>query len=190
MTKFNRILFKIHFYILGFVILNYLIQLVTNFGINSKLIFILKVIVYVSGITLFFLYIKPFKKISIYFFYYLLSIVIGILFWISGGIFLAILSSVFMRPIYPKEIKYQNENLKIYSNFNGFFAACCEYEIAENKLLIFEKRYGKIKLEGQLESEKSEIKIINNEVQYKHKVINFNGETKIETDTIEKIEIE
>lgn len=56
--------------------------------------------------------------------------------------------------------------------------------------MIFEKYYGKIKIEGQLESEKSVIKLLNNEVQYKHKVINFKGETKIETDTIEKIEIE
>lgn len=40
-----------------------------------------------------------------------------------------------------------------------------------------------------MESVKTEIKLINNEVQYKHKVINFKGETKIETDTIEIIEM-
>ncbi|WP_298137531.1 hypothetical protein [Flavobacterium sp.] len=190
MTNINRIIFKIHFYILSFVILNYVIQLTTNFGINSNVIFILKILIYISGSILFFLNRKPFKKISIYYFYYLLSILTGILFWSFGGIFLAILSSLFLKPIYPKDIKYQKENLKVYSSFNGFFAACCEYEITENKLFIFEKYYGKIKLDRQLEFEKSDIKIINNQVQYKHKVVNFNEETKIETDTIEKIKIE
>lgn len=190
MTNINRIIFKIHFYILSFVILNFLFRLITNLGINSNLIFILKILIYISGSLLFFLNRKPFKKILVYYFYYLLSILIGILFWLFGGIFLAILSSLFLKPIYPNDIKYQKGNLKIYSSFNGLFARCCEYEITENKLLIFEKYYGKIKLDGQLESGKSEIKIINNQVHYKHKVINFNGENKIETDTIEKIEIE
>ena len=189
MTNINRIIFKIHFYVLSFVILNYLVQLITNFGINSTLIFILKLLIYVSGFTLFFLNKKPFKKLAVYYFYYFISILTGILFYVFGGIFLAILTSIFLKPVYPKEIKYQKENLKVYSSFNGFLGACCQYEIVENKLLIFEKYYGKIKIDGQLESEKSDIKLLNNEVQYKHKVINFKGETKIETDTIEIIEM-
>ena len=98
--------------------------------------------------------------------------------------------TLLLKPIYPKEINYKKDNLIIYSNFNGFFAACCEYEIAENKLCIFEKNIGKIRLEGQIEAKSSEIKIINNDVEYKHKIINYNNETKIETDTIERIKIE
>ena len=80
--------------------------------------------------------------------------------------------------------------MTIYSNFNGFFASCCEYEIAENKLFIFEKYIGKIKLEGQLETKNSDIKIINNQVEYKHPIINYSDETQIEADTIERIKIE
>ncbi len=47
-----------------------------------------------------------------------------------------------------------------------------------------------IKLEGQIEAEKSEIKIIENQVEYKHKIINDQNQIETEKDTIEKIEIE
>jgi len=186
----NRSLNKIHFSILGFVFLNFLIQCFTKYGLNSELIFILKIIILFSGIGLFFLNLKPLKKITIYYSYYFLAFLIGILFWLFGGIFLALLSSIILKPIYPKEINYQKDNLKIYTNFNGFFAACCEYEITENKLLIFEKYIGKIKVEGQIETEKSDMKIINNVIEYKHKTIDYQNEIEIEKDTIEIIKIE
>lgn len=93
-------------------------------------------------------------------------------------------------PIFPKEIIYKNENLKIYSSFNGFFSPCCEYEVVESKLVFFEKHYGKIKIEDQIENDNCEIKISNNEIIYKHKVSKFKGENIIEIDTLEKIKIE
>lgn len=190
MTNINRRLNNIHFSILGVVFFNFIIECITSYGLNSKLIFILKIIIYLSGIGLFFLNGKPLKKITLYYFYYALTVVIGILFWFLGGIFLAILSSIVLKPIYPKEINYQKNDLKVYTNFNGFFAACCEYEIAENKLLIFEKHIGKIKVDGQIEAGKSDIKIIDNVAEYKHKVINYGNGIEIEKDTIERIKIE
>lgn len=189
-TKINRDLKKIHFLILGFVLLNFIIQMVTNYGLNTKLIFILKCIIYFSGFSLFFLNRKPFRKITFYYSYYLFSVIVLILFRIFGGIFLGLLSSIILFPIYPKEVKYEKDNLKVYEKFTGFLGACCQYEISENKLLIFEKNYGFIKLEGQIEAEKSDIRIIKNQIEYKHKIINYQNETKIEKDTIEKITIE
>ena len=100
------------------------------------------------------------------------------------------MSSIILFPIYPKKVKYEKDNLKVYEKFTGFLGACCQYEIAENKLLIFEKNYGYIKLEEQIESEKSNIKISENEVEYKYKIINYQNEIETEKDTIEKIEIE
>jgi hypothetical protein len=191
LTRINQNIKKIHFLILGFVFLNFTIQLTTNYGLNTKLIFILKCIIYLSGFTLFFLNRKPIKKITFYYSYYLFSLIILLLFRIFGGIFLGLLSSLILFPIYPKEVKYEKDNLKVYEKFTGFLGACCQYEIVENKLLIFEKKYGFIKLEGQIEAEKSEIKLFNNIVEYKHKVRNYNYEyqKEIETDTLEKIEV-
>jgi hypothetical protein len=189
-SKINRDFKKIHFLILGFVLLNFTIQIITTYGLNSKLIFILKCVIYLSGFSLFLLNRKPFKKITLYYSYYLFSFIILILFRIFGGIFLGLLSSIILFPIYPKEIKYEKDNLKVYEKFTGFLGACCQYEIAENKLLIFEKNYGFIKLERQIEAEKSEIKIIENQVEYKHKIINDQNQIETEKDTIEKIELE
>ncbi len=190
LTRINQNIKKIHFLILGFVFLNFTIQLTTNYGLNTKLIFILKCGIYLSGFSLFLLNRKPFKKITFYYSYYLFSLIVLILFRIFGGIFLGLLSSIILFPIYPKEVKYEKDNLKVYEKFTGFLGACCQYEIAENKLLIFEKNYGYIKLEEQIEAEKSNIKIIENQVEYKHRIINYQNEIETEKDTIEKIEIE
>jgi hypothetical protein len=186
----NRTLNKIHFSVLAFIFLNLFIQFVSNYGLENNLILCLIIVVYFTGTILFFINRIPFKKIAIYYFFYILSIIIGVLFWIFGGIFFALLASFFLKPIYPKEVKYKKDKLIIYSEFNGFFATCCEYEITENKLFKFQKHIGKIRLEGQLETENIDIKIINNEVEYKHPKINYLNDLKIEVDTIERIKIE
>ena len=172
------------------MLLNFTIQIITNYGLNTKLIFTLKCVIYLSGFLLFLLNRKPFKKITFYYSYYFFSFIVLILFKIFGGIFLGLLSSMILIPIYPKEIKYEKDNLKVYEKFTGFLGACCQYEIAENKLLIFEKNYGFIKLEGQIEAEKSDIRIIENQIEYKHKILNYQNEIETLKDTIEKIEIE
>lgn len=189
-SKINQVLKKIHFVILGFLLLNFTIQIITNYGLNAKLIFILKCIVYFSGFSLFFLNRKPFRKITFYYSYYLFSIIVLILFRIFGGIFLGLLSSIILLPIYPKEVKYEKDNLKVYEKFTGFLGACCQYEIVENKLVFFEKNYGFLKLEEQIEAEKSELRIIKNQVEYKHKVKNYQNGIETEKDTIEKIALE
>jgi hypothetical protein len=189
-SKINQDFKKTHFLILGFVLLNFTIQIITNYGLNTKLIFILKCVIYLSGFSLFLLNRKPFKILTFYYSYYFFSFIVLILFRIFGGIFLGLLSSMILFPIYPKKVKYEKDNLKVYEKFTGFLGACCQYEIAENKFLIFEKDYGFIKLEGQIEAEKSDIKIIENQVEYKHKIINFQNQIETEKDTIEKIEIE
>jgi len=189
-SKINQSFKKIHFLILGLVLLNFTIQVITNFGLNTKLIFIFKCLIYISGFSLFLLNRKPLKKITFYYSFYFFSFIVLILFRIFGGIFLGLLSSIILFPVYPKEVKYEKDNLKVYEKFTGFLGACCHYEIAENKLLIFEKNYGFIKLEGQIEAEKSDISIIENQVEYKHKIINYQNEIETEKDTIEIIEIE
>ena len=190
MTNINRNLKSLHFLLLGFILLNFTIQMLTNYSLNSKLIFVFKCVIYISGFALFFINRKPLKKITFYFSYYLISIIILILFRLFGGIFLGLISSIILFPIYPKEVKYEKDNLKVYQKFTGFFGACCQYEIVENKLLLFEKNYGFIKLEGEIETEKSDIQIIENQIEYKHKIVNYQNEMKIEKDTIEIITIE
>ena len=60
--------------------------------------------------------------------------------YLFGGIFLGIVNSIILYPVYPNEIKFQNDNYIVYSNFTGFLGKCCRYEITERKFLIFEEK--------------------------------------------------
>jgi hypothetical protein len=190
MTEIKRKINKTHFYILAFVFLNLIIQSISGLGLSSNVVFGLKIIIYISGIVLFFLNIKPFKKRAVYFSFYFLSSIIGLLFWIFGGIFLGLLSSILLFPIYPKDIVYQKNNFVVYSSFTGFLGACCEYEITESKTFVFEKHIGKFKIEGQLEREKSDIKIVKNKIEYRHKIFEYKDGIETEKDTLEILKIE
>lgn len=192
MNKIKQKITKIHFYLLVFIILNFIVQLLCGLSLNSKIIFSLKIVLYLSGFILFFLNCKPFRKASLYFSFYVISSITIVLFWLFGGIFLGLISSILLFSIYPKELKYEKENLKVYSKFSGFLGACCTYEIVENTFFIFEKKYGEIKLEEAFEINKSDLKIENDSIIYKHEIENYNVEKNryIKSDTIEKIKIE
>ena len=59
------------------------------------------------------------------------------------------------------------------------------------KLIMFQKIYGEILLQGTIETENVEMKLVNNVIEYRYNVENYNPELQIEikTDTLEKIEI-
>lgn len=122
---------------------------------------ILKIIVALTGLTLFFYYLKPFKKINLYFSIYAifagLLIVSLILRGISGGL----LASVLLFPFYPDQLAFQQDNVRIYMPYQGFMAACCKYEIREEKMLIFEKNYGQLDAQGKIDF--ANARIINDE---------------------------
>lgn len=170
MTEIKQKITKVHFYLLGFLLLNFLLQLVSSLSLNFKIIYTIKIILYLTGFILFFFNCKPFKKIAFYFSFYVISPVLIILFWLFRGIFLGLLSSFILLPIYPKDIKYKKENIKVYPKFQGFLGACCTYEVVENKFLIFEKHYGEIKLYEEIEINKFDVKIENDSIVYNHEV--------------------
>lgn len=132
MTPKQRLI-KIHFYSIIFVTANFIMTLWFDIGIHRNIIFICKIVIYLTGLTLFFLNLRPFKKISIYFSIYLLSpILIGIA-WLADGIFGAILGSVFFAILYLPDSKLKDDTYIIYENFQGFLGSCCTYDIIENK---------------------------------------------------------
>ncbi len=190
MTEFiNKIgLKKWHFYLLGFVLINFGIGLITGYRLNQNVTFILKVILYLTGLILFLTTIKPFKKTAIYYSFYAISGVVTGLFFLFGGIFLAILSSLVLFPIVPKQTEYKTEKIKIYDRFQGFMARCCSYEVVEPKLYIFEKHLGYINIERPIEAEKDEFSFKNNTIIYKYELDN-DGQTTVR-DTTEILNFE
>lgn len=186
MTDFiNKIrLEKWHFYLLGFVLINFGIGLNTGYRLNQNLTFILKVILYLTGLILFLTTIKPFKKIAVYYSFYAISGIITGLFFLFGGIFLAILSSLVLIPIVPKQTEYKTETIIIYDRFQGFMARCCSFEAVEPKLYIFEKHLGYINIERPIDADKDEFSFKNNKIIYKYELDNDGNTTVRDTTKI------
>lgn len=148
--KRNAIL-RGHFWLLGFVLVHFAIESFSGFRLHPNVFFALKILLYVSGILLFFKSVKPFKAIAGYFSFYAISGTVTGLFFLFGGIFLAMLSSVLLFPIYPNDVRYASDNLKIYDHFQGLMSRCCSYEVAEPKYFLFEKNLGTIETENPLD---------------------------------------
>lgn len=167
-TIFNRIT-QLHFYTLGCVLLNWAFKYITDWSLNTTLVFALKIIICVTGLVLFFINLKPFNKVTLYFSYYFISPIILGLFWLFGGIFLGILSSIVLAPIGPKELRYKKEAIVVYDSFKGLFGACCTYEVSERKFGLFEKSYGEIQLDGSISEANSTFTIVNNSIVHTYK---------------------
>lgn len=180
---------KWHFYILGFVFINFCIGLVTGYRLNQNLTFILKIILYLTGLILFLASLRPFKKTAIYYSFYAISGVLTGLFFLFGGILLALISSLVLNPIFPKQTEYKTETIKIYNRFQGFMAQCCSYEVVEPKLYIFEKHLGYINIEKPIEGDKDVFSFKNNAVIYKYELDN-DGQTTTVRDTTEILNFE
>lgn len=183
---------KWHFYLLGVVLLNWGTGLMSGYSLHQNLIFILKVILYFTGLVLFFKSFRPFKKIIFYYSFYAISGVLTGLFFLFGGISLAILSSLLCYPIAPKQTEYKNETVKIYDRFQGYMARCCSYEVVGPKLYFFEKHLGYINLEKSIDADKDEFSFKNNTIIYKYEKYELNKDGQLVTvkDTTEILNFE
>lgn len=159
MSKFKKILLKIHIGILILLIVNFVVNAIFRISLISDLCFILKVLFYISACILFFYYITPFKKISIYFSLYIISPILFFVSWLIDGILGALLGSVFLFFFAPDEIRYENDQIQINKIFKGFLGECCTYEVIEKKYFLFERNIGEFYFEDNLNFRKEDIEI-------------------------------
>lgn len=174
----RKTLLKFHIISVSFLIINFLCGIYFDISLNYRITLLIKILFYLSGIVLFFLNIKPFKKIALCFIFYLISPILLFLSILIDGIFGAILISFFVFFISPPDVRFQDENIKIYKVHNGLLAGCCQYEITQNEFLFFEKRIGEFKFEENLQFEKSEINYSNKDLTIKMLLKEYNGETQ------------
>lgn len=186
MGKFKKLLLKIHIGILILLIVNFVVNAIFRISLISDLRFILKVLFYISACILFFYYIKPFKKISIYFSLYIISPILIFLSWLIDGILGALLGSVFFFFFAPDEIRFENDQIQINKIFNGFLGECCTYEVIEKKYFLFEKNIGEFYFEDNLNFRKEDIKIEKNRLKIHLILKNYHQQEDyyITTDTI------
>ena len=187
-TKIRNKITKTHFYLLGFTLLNFSLKSITGISLNYKFAYFITLVIYASGIVLFFLSFKPFKKIEIYFSYYFITLILVLLFRLFGGIFLAILTSIIIYPIYPNEIEIENDIIVIYTKYQGFMGICCPYEVTEKKYWLLEKKIGEINLNKVINFENASVTSINEklELRIQYNKYDYRTERNIETDTIIK----
>ncbi len=168
-TKFNILLTKIHFSTLLLAIFNYLLNELTEFSLESRVELTVELIAVLSGITLFFLFLLPFKKIIFYYAIYPIAcamLIAGILF---RGIFGAIVLSIILFPIIPDQKEFEQDGIIISNPYGGFLATCCSYQMKERKLLFFEAEYGRFESDGPIDFETIKIKENTNSIEISYK---------------------
>jgi hypothetical protein len=174
----RKTLLKFHIISVSFLIVNFLCGITFDISINYRIALLVKILFYLSGIVLFFLNLKPFKKIVLYFLFYLISPFLLLLSILIDGIFGGILISFFVFFISPPDVRFQDENIKIYKVHSGFLAGCCQYEITQNELLLLEKKIGEFKFEENLQFEKSKINYNDKKLTIKMLLKEYNAETE------------
>ncbi|WP_070138640.1 hypothetical protein [Crocinitomix algicola] len=161
--RLQKILIRIHLTTLTVAILNALIKSLTVYGLEGNMEFGVKILTVISGLILFFFYLKPFNKINFYFSIYATIaglLIIGLIF---RGIFWAFVLSLVLFPLIPDDKEFEENGIILSTPFQGFMAPCCSYQIKERQLLIFEKDYGKWELEGEGPIDFEKLKINSND---------------------------
>ena len=166
-TKIRTLITKFHFYLLGIALLNFMLKSGIEISLNYRISFLITLLIYTSGIILFFWNFKPFKKIAIYFSVYFITPILAIMFWIFGGIFFGLLASIVLYPVQPNKLKIEKENISIYEKTQGFLGSCCPYIITEKRYLILEKRLKEINLYDQINNDNSSIRTENGKTELK-----------------------
>ena len=158
----KQILNHFHFYLLFVVLVNFMSTVFLSTGLHVNLIFAFKVIIYLTGILLFFTSIKAFRKESIYFSVYLLTPVFIFVSWLADGLFGVLLGSVFLSILYPPNKTFQDGDHAFYKKFPGFISSCCTYDIVQNKFLILQKKEAEIRITEEHSFTESEYTVANN----------------------------
>jgi hypothetical protein len=171
-TQIRDIITKIHFYLLGFALLNFILKNTIEISLNYRFAYLITILIYGSGIILFFWNFKPFKKIGFYFGFYAITPILTILFWLFGGIFFGIIASIVLYPIQPNHIQIEKNDFVIYQENQEFLGMCCPYEITEKQFLILEKKIKEIDLNTEIEFNDNSIYTINGKTELK---IKFEG---------------
>ena len=147
-TRLRKILMRIHFIALTIAILNSLFKYFTTYSLEGNIEFGIEVLTVISGLTLFFFFLKPFKRINLYFSIYATVasfLIIGLIF---RGLFWGLVLSVLLFPLIPDDKQFEENGIIISTPFKGMIASCCSYQVKERKFLLFEKDYGELEVEG------------------------------------------
>ncbi|MDX1907906.1 MAG: hypothetical protein SF053_12805 [Bacteroidia bacterium] len=148
-TRLRNILITIHIAAWAIVIVNTLVQHLYLISLAGNIEVGIEVVALISGLALFFLYLKPFEKINVYFSMYAVSAFLLVGAYLFRSLLLGYMVSVLLFPFIPDEKKFEENGVIISVPFQGVMSRCCSYKVTERYLLIFEKNDGIWELEEQ-----------------------------------------
>ncbi|MGD1848991.1 MAG: hypothetical protein ACFB10_26665 [Salibacteraceae bacterium] len=139
--RFRIELLRLHFTALAIAVLNSISKYAIAYSLESRMEMGIQLLTALSGLALFFFYLKPFRRKLLYFSIYALT---GFLFSIGlifRGVFWGMVLSVLLFPVMPNTTRFEKDGIIISTPYRGFLAACCIYQVKERHLLIFERHY-------------------------------------------------
>jgi len=141
-------LYQLHFGLLIFLVLHFIVSLIVGWQLKASLLFWVKIIAFLSGIVLFFISWKNRSKLKYYFGIYVFSPLIVGIGYLLDGLMGAILASFFFVFFHVPEKVVSNGYFQVETAYDGFLSACCHYNLNERKFLILEKRLTRFELEA------------------------------------------
>lgn len=157
---FKKILIYTHVSAIIIACLNSIADAYIGYRLANFVIFSIKALLYLSGTTLFFYYLQPFKKRVIYFGIYLFTPLIAIVAWIFDGILGVVLVSIFLYVFLPDKVAQRQDNKIVYSQFSGFIGGSARYSVKQN-FYIVEKDLGHFNLSYDKHAAVEDIRILN-----------------------------
>lgn len=133
-------LIKFHFIILLILVVNFIITISFDVGLNNYIKIGLKILLYGSALVGSVVFFKPFKFVTAYFSLYIISPLLIFLAWLADGIMGAVLGGLFLGLFYTTTPVYKQDNYEIHSPFTGFMGSCCYYEIYETNLFFIRNK--------------------------------------------------
>lgn len=148
----------IHLSILGLLFLNLLFFSVSGITLNNTVKLSIKIAFFISGFIAFFFYLKPFTKLTLYFSYFVIAPILGLLAWLADGIMGAIVISFYFW-LLPNSAVYSNNDFIIYRKIEGPLGRGDKYELYE-KLWFLENKIASFENGNFIEITPEDIKII------------------------------
>jgi len=180
MRRLRKILVWSHFVIMGFVILNECFKSNSNFSLNSSVEYLLERIVLITGILIFSIFLKSNKWFNFYFALYPSVALFAIIATLTRNFTMGVLLYALLYIVTPDQTYYNDSGFTVY-NSPELIGVCCDYHLKENKLLIFEKRYGSFSPSATIDFSTLDIVNRENEIElnYKVQIIHPRDETLI-----------
>lgn len=146
----QKVLISIHFITLSVAIINAIANNTTIYSLESSIKFGVEIVAFVSGVILFFQFLKPFRIITIYFSLYAIVGLFTIIGMTARHLFCGIFMYIFLNPVIPDIIDYESNGITI-TRPHSYAARCCQYQVKQRTLLLFEKRLCQFETDGIME---------------------------------------